>query len=109
MAKWFCEFEEVPAIGEMVFVKTQEYELIGVEPYVTRGGRETAVLTWRSHCAECGEPFVFKTGMRTESCSRRCKTHKAPLKPVEPRKPKKPKRLMALNKWAKAAGLFRYK
>jgi hypothetical protein len=58
----------------------QNYELTGTRPYIRRDGTETHLAVWRSHCADCGEPFELQTPGKSSRFepNRRCPKHKRP-------------------------------
>jgi hypothetical protein len=58
----------------------QSYEFARTEPHTRRDGTETTLMVWRSHCAQCGEPFEVLTpaGSGKFSPNRRCQKHKRP-------------------------------
>jgi hypothetical protein len=61
--------------------KGQRYDNIGTVPYVRTDGGSTTLAVWRSLCADCGEPFEFKTTLGKHSLrwpSRRCAGCKRP-------------------------------
>lgn len=61
------------------------YRLVGSRPHVTRHGRQSAVLTWRGTCADCGGPFEFMTGREfPRYVNRRCRKHRKPRVPALP-------------------------
>ena len=66
-------------IGEARVHKDQRYLCVSVEPHTRRDGTQTALLLWESQCAECGEPFGFKTPNTGKfEPSRRCQAHRKP-------------------------------
>lgn len=58
----------------------QNYVCIGVEPHEKRGGGRTLLARWQSNCADCGEPFEFRTPLKASRFepNRRCTKHKRP-------------------------------
>jgi hypothetical protein len=59
----------------------QRYEMVGERPYIRRDGRETLVIVWRSHCAQCGAEFTISTPNSSRAKfmpNRRCQKHKRP-------------------------------
>lgn len=42
-------------------INGQPFELVRTSVYARRNGGETFLLTWRSHCAICDEPFETQT------------------------------------------------
>lgn len=61
-----------------VVIDRQRYDLIATEPYVRKDGTETVLLVWQTECAQCSEPFLFRTGLTVHSVGRRCQKHKRP-------------------------------
>lgn len=78
-------FTATPAVGTVFMRAGQRYELIRQAPYQRRDGRLSVLLTWRSHCAECGELFHITTGLATQAVNRRCPKHHQPRVPVDGR------------------------
>jgi hypothetical protein len=61
----------------------QRYEFIREEDYQRREGGVSRLSVWRSHCADCGQPFECRTVKASAfQPSRRCPEHKAPGVPV---------------------------
>jgi hypothetical protein len=58
----------------------QRYDFEGIEPHTRRDGTLTLLAVWVSFCAECGEPFRFRTPLRAGRFqpNRRCAAHKRP-------------------------------
>jgi hypothetical protein len=67
-------------IGKQKMFQGQVYLCIDIEPHTCRDGRETRLAVWRSACAECGGPFVFRLPVshRKFMPSRRCTKHRRP-------------------------------
>jgi hypothetical protein len=42
----------------------QQYELVEVNPYRHRDGRDSLVFVWRSHCLTCGAAFTITAPQR---------------------------------------------
>lgn len=61
-------------------VSGQAYKEVGREPYLRKNGKLTELIVWRSHCAECGEPFEIRTSAKSRRFipNRRCHLHKQP-------------------------------
>lgn len=74
-----------PALGTVVMLDDQAYQLTGVEPYTRKDGLQSNVLTWTAGCAECGESFKTKTGLKATWLHRRCEAHRQLGKPVTKR------------------------
>jgi hypothetical protein len=71
----------------------QHYELVRRDPYTRRDGTLSTLAVWRSHCAQCGEPFELRTPANSSKFvpNRRCQAHKRPgvrakpkVKPLSP-------------------------
>lgn len=50
----------------------QTFMLIRSAAHTTKAGRDSAVMTWRSDCLECGKPFTFTSGCTSGAFYRRC-------------------------------------
>ncbi len=72
------DFEFPPAAGQVVMFHGQRYELTGVEPTIRRDAAGATLLVWRSHCANCADPFETRTGLVSKALSRRCVECKSP-------------------------------
>jgi hypothetical protein len=77
-------FQAAPPTGTVIALSGQRYELIGQRPYRRQDGQLTAVLTWRSACADCGGAFTLTTGLSVRDLNRRCPAHHRPGVPVRP-------------------------
>ena len=88
-------FHIPPVIGTALMLAGQRYELRAVEPHRRRDGARTVILTWGSHCAQCGAPFSVTTGLSVVNLNRRCARHHAPGKAVVERKVVWPRRAIA--------------
>jgi hypothetical protein len=75
-------FRSVHPIGKAFLCEGQRYVLIDVRQLVRKDGQPTVVLSWQSHCADCGKPFVTTSGLTISNVNRRCDVHKTPGKPV---------------------------
>ena len=74
-----------PAIGSATDIGAQRFACVGVQPYVTRDGRDLELSVWEAPCAECGLPFRYLTPRRKEPVRidrRRCDLHRRPGKRV---------------------------
>lgn len=74
--KVIVRFARPPAIGTAIVHDGQEFEVAAVEPYVRKDGADSAVLTWRTACRECGAPVEFKLGKELRIVRRNCDEHK---------------------------------
>lgn len=72
------------AEGTILIDAGQQYRCDRIEPYQRKDGTMTTLAVWVSHCADCGDPFEYKTPRKAHKpkFNRRCQLHKAPLKPV---------------------------
>lgn len=82
-------FNESPAIGAVVYLDDQVYELRGSEPYTRKDGAVSALLTWETACPSCGETFRVKTGLSAGAINRRCANCAKPFKPVKGKRSRK--------------------
>jgi hypothetical protein len=77
------DFGTAPAVGTVLMREGQRYELVALQKHVRQDGRATAVLIWRSHCAECAATFEIKTALKTSGAiNRRCPLHHMPGRAV---------------------------
>lgn len=60
--------------------KGQAYTCTASVPFTRKDGTVSAVLTWQSNCAECGEAFKFTSPEAAKKFepNRRCSKHKKP-------------------------------
>jgi len=67
-------------IGKTCQQSSVQFVCIEAEPYLTKKGKQSAVLTWEAHCPECGSPFEVKSGPRVDPSKfpLRCKQHRKP-------------------------------
>lgn len=82
-------FPTNPAIGTVLMLDDQPFELVGIEPHTRRDGLITQLLVWNSTCAECGEPIACRTPGMTSWLSRRCGECRKPGKPVKGKRGRK--------------------
>ena len=71
-------FEAAPAIGTKLRAGGVSYEAVAVSPYHRADGQLSKLITWRAQCADCGQPFDFRTGLVCKYLNRRCAEHRAP-------------------------------
>lgn len=76
-------FAEIPPIGLAVAINGQRFDLMAVEDYTRLDGTPTNLLVWNSDCAECGAPFITKSGSKSLPGVRRCKPHAQPGRKVK--------------------------
>ena len=56
------------------------------KPHTRKDGGATTLVEWKSHCAECGEPFSFwRPVKKAFEPNRRCQEHQRPGIRVKPR------------------------
>ena len=58
-------FSNPPQVGTVLLREGQRYELLEIRPYVRRDGKQTWLLVWQSHCADCDRAFEVITGIKT--------------------------------------------
>jgi hypothetical protein len=75
-------FMSAPAIGTVLLVEGQRYEVCAVRPHCRQDGTETLLIVWRGHCAECGRSFEQTTTLKSKAPNRRCPEHRKPGRPV---------------------------
>lgn len=75
-------FKIVPMAGKTIDYDGQRYVLIGSEPYRRKDGQLSVILSWKSACPECGDPFVVTTGLVIRHLNRRCPLHHKKGQPV---------------------------
>lgn len=75
-------FAEIPHLGAAFLIKGQRFNLVGYRDHERRDGVTTTLLVWKSHCAECGQPFETCSPALQLPESRRCKPHRAPGRKV---------------------------
>jgi hypothetical protein len=52
------------------------YRLLSIEPYTTKHGYESKLLTWTGTCAVCGRQFECRSGRRPHHLPRTCEHHR---------------------------------
>ena len=85
------EFIAPPALGSVVLLDDQEYELIEVQPYGRIDGTASNLLVWSATCPTCKSAFEAKTGLRAKAFNRRCSKCAKTGKPVKGRRGRKVK------------------
>jgi hypothetical protein len=68
-------FDALPAIGTVLMLDKQAYELTDTRPYQRADGNMTTLLVWRSICPKCGDEFEATSTMRGSPPRRRCHAH----------------------------------
>ena len=77
------DFNKTTAIGALLMKEGQRYELVAVKGHIRKDGTPTILLSWQSHCADCGSAFKIVTGLRVKgSVNRRCPLHTSPGRSV---------------------------
>lgn len=85
-------FSRAPALGTVVTLDEQRYELIGAEPYVRKtDGQNSTLLEWETTCPTpgCAESYRCSSGLVVTYLPRRCAVHRNPLKPVKGKRGRK--------------------
>ncbi len=82
----YVDFETAPAVGTMLQVDDQTYELAEIRDYRRGDGILSKLLVWHTRCPTCGAAFEATTGLRTESLPRRCIDHRKGARPVNGRR-----------------------
>ena len=86
LAKLGCQdvFELRGLIGTLKIYQDQRYLAVAVRPYLRKDGTTSAIVTWQSHCAQCGQAFTFDLGASVTKFypNRRCQKHKRPSQRV---------------------------
>jgi hypothetical protein len=70
------KFRVVPMAGKTIDYRGQEYKLIGSAPHRNRKGELSVILTWKTHCLECGVAFTTTSALCTKYLTRRCPKHR---------------------------------
>ncbi len=76
----------VPAIGTVLRLDDQAFELVEVEDYRRTDGQMTVLLCWSANCADCGAPFAAKSPLKSSGIARRCPAHAQAGRPVSGRR-----------------------
>lgn len=82
-------FDAEPAIGTVLHLDDQAYEMIGTKPHERQDGTSTELLIWQTECATCGSNFEVMSGLRSSGLSRRCAEHRRAGKPVKGKRGRK--------------------
>lgn len=83
------DFRASPAIGTILRLDDQEYELAVTRPHVRKDGTPTKVLIWETSCPVCGAAFEVGTGLKSNSVTRRCEPCRKTGKPVKGKRGRK--------------------
>lgn len=76
------DFKIIPPMDTVVMIEGQRYQLSGSKLYERLDGELVPLVCWRSHCADCGQPFECWTKLQCKHPNRRCPDHHAPGRPV---------------------------
>ena len=74
--KYEIDFEDAPERESTILRDGRRFTLLGYEAYVRKDGQSSTLLLWESECANCGERFETKTGMRSKTITKRCEAHR---------------------------------
>jgi hypothetical protein len=66
------DFSAPPEPGTVLLWKGQRYEVEGCEDHRRSEGSLIVLIRWRTHCADCGRPAVFRSPLRSQWPNRRC-------------------------------------
>lgn len=83
------DFETPPAIGSVLKLDSQDYELVDVRPYVRADGARSCVLIWQTLCPSCGDGIEVTTGLRAQGVVRRCSRCRKIGRPVKGKRGRK--------------------
>jgi hypothetical protein len=72
------DFRILPLPDTVLMLDGQRYVAIGSRLHRKPGGTDVPLITWRSHCAECGVPFECHTTLKGSHPNRRCPEHHSP-------------------------------
>ena len=75
-------FRQAPALGTVLMMDGQRYVVVATRPHRRKDGMPTMLVSWRSHCADCGQPFEVTTCLVAKAVNRRCPAHHAPGRAV---------------------------
>ena len=74
------DFRILPMTDTVLMLDGQRYVVVGSDRHVRTDGETVPIILWRSRCAECGEPFECRTGLKAQALNRRCEMHRRPGK-----------------------------
>ncbi len=63
-------------VGSAITVNGQRFDVLDIEPYVTKAGAQSQVVIWKSECLDCGEGFTEKLSVLKWPQARRCHLHR---------------------------------
>ncbi len=76
-------FADIPPVGIAIAIRGQRYDAVKVEPHTRRDGGEAHLVTWASHCAQCGCAIAVRCTSKSLPETRRCAEHRQPGKRIE--------------------------
>lgn len=74
------DFRILPMPDTVLMLDGQRYVVVGSDLHVRTDGETVPIIRWRSGCAECGEPFACRSGLKARALNRRCEKHRRPGK-----------------------------
>ena len=63
-------------IGKRITAQSRQYVLLKAEPYTTKYGHASELLTWEGRCVICDKKFIFKSGRSKFEPTATCKKHR---------------------------------
>lgn len=82
-------FEKEPAVGTVVWLDEQAFELAGTQDHIRKDGTATTLLVWQSECADCGAAIKFMSPRKISGLKRRCADCAKPGRPVRGKRGRK--------------------
>jgi hypothetical protein len=69
---WFMRVEKETSwrvrgpvkIGDVISIRVRKYKIVNVEPYYSKTGSRTKLITWLGTCVVCGYEFHFQSGAK---------------------------------------------
>jgi hypothetical protein len=74
------DFRLLPRPGTVLMLDGQRYVVVGSDLHIRTDGETVPIILWQSRCAECGQPFECRTGLKARALNRRCEKHRRPGK-----------------------------
>ncbi|MCR9069494.1 MAG: hypothetical protein NXH79_11680 [Rhodobacteraceae bacterium] len=74
------DFRLLPRPGTVLMLDGQRYIVVGSDLHIRTDGETVPIILWQSRCAECGQPFECRTGLKARALNRRCEEHRRPGK-----------------------------
>lgn len=87
-------FRILPPLDTVLMWEGQRYVVVGSFLHTCQDGSRTPLIRWRSHCAECGEPFECATSLKAKNPNRRCDKHQRPGVAVTARSKQKQRKFL---------------